>query len=234
MMNNIPNHIAIIMDGNGRWAEKRGLPRNAGHMEGAKRVTDIVEACLDMGVAYLSIYAFSKENWRRPREEVSGIMRLTEYFFKNQFRVLREKGVFFVHLGEKKGLPDFVLRIIDEIERSNIENPRMHLCIGFNYSGRDEIIRACRKIFNRISMGDIKPGDVSEKMFSDYLDTAGIPDPDLLIRTAGEMRVSNFMLWQIAYSELWVTETLWPDFTVNHLKEAITDYQRRYRKFGGL
>jgi len=230
----VPHHIAIIMDGNGRWAEKRGLPRNAGHMEGAKRVSEIVEGCLEIGVEYLSIYAFSKENWRRPREEVTGIMKLTEYFFKHQFRTLRDKGVYFVHLGEKKGLPDFVLRIINEIEKNNVENPKMYLCIGFNYSGRDEIVRACRKMFNQLSRGDISPEDISERTFSNYLDTAGIPDPDLLIRTAGEMRVSNFLLWQIAYSEFWITETLWPDFTVKHLRKAISEYQKRYRKFGGL
>ena len=159
----IPHHIAIIMDGNGRWAEKRGLPRNAGHMEGAKRVSEIVEGCLEIGVEYLSIYAFSKENWRRPREEVTGIMRLTEYFFKHQFRTLRDKGVYFVHLGEKKGLPDFVLRIINEIEKNNVENPKMYLCIGFNYSGRDEIVRACRKMFNQLSRGDVSPEDINER-----------------------------------------------------------------------
>jgi undecaprenyl diphosphate synthase len=235
----VPAHIAIIMDGNGRWAQRRGLPRTEGHRVGAGRVREIVEKCLELGVGYLSIYAFSKENWNRPRAEVSGILRLSEIFFRKEFDALKSKGVFFAHLGERKGLPAFIRRIIERMEKNNAEERRLTLSIAFNYSGRSEITQACGRLMESAVRGEIAPSELTEAEFARRLYTGtggagGIPDPDLLIRTGGEMRVSNFLLWQIAYSEIWVTDTLWPDFTAGSLLEAIEEYGRRERRFGGV
>jgi len=235
----VPAHIAIIMDGNGRWAQRRGLPRTEGHRMGAGRVREIVEKCLELGVGYLSIFAFSKENWNRPRAEVSGILRLSEIFFKKEFDALKRKGVFFAHLGERKGLPAFILRIIERMEENNAEERRLTLSIAFNYSGRSEITQACRRLMESAVRGETTPAELTEAEFARRLYTGmggaeGIPDPDLLIRTGGEMRVSNFLLWQIAYSEIWVTDTLWPDFTAGSLLEAIEEFGRRERRFGGV
>jgi undecaprenyl diphosphate synthase len=229
-----PTHIAIIMDGNGRWAKARGLPRTEGHRVGAGRVRDIVYACLELGVRYLTIYAFSKENWKRPRSEVSGIMGLARFFFRRFFSELKERGVFFVHLGDTEGLSPGILKIIRNMEENNATQSKLFLSIAFNYSGRSEITRAVREISSLVDRGDIGAGDITEALVNKHLYTAHLPDPDLLIRTGGEHRVSNFLLWQIAYSELWVTDTLWPDFTKQTLLEAIEEYHRRERRFGGL
>jgi len=230
----LPRHVAIIMDGNGRWAEERGLTRSEGHMAGAERVEEIVYACLSNGVRYLTIYAFSKENWKRPSYEVNGIMRLAQIFFRRSFNKLKKDGVYFVHVGEREGLPVSVLRIIDDMEKNNADRRDLHLCIAFNYSGRAEITRGCRLIAERIEKGKIHPSDISEEMITDSLFTRGIPDPDLLIRTGGEMRVSNFLLWQIAYTEFWVTDVLWPDFTADIFNRALSEYAKRERRFGAL
>jgi len=228
----IPRHVAVIMDGNGRWAAQKGLPRTEGHRVGAGRVKEIAEACLDLNIEYLTIYAFSKENWKRPKREVSGIMRLTEFFFKNEFNKLRNKGVYFVHVGDRSGLPGYVTRILDHIDAHNTEDKKMYLNIAFNYSGRNEIVEACRSLCSLARKGNIEPSQISEKDMERFLYTAGMPDPDLLIRTGGEFRVSNFLLWQIAYTELWVTDVLWPDFSAEVFKDGIKSYMKRERRFG--
>jgi undecaprenyl diphosphate synthase len=230
----VPRHVAIIMDGNGRWARQRGLSRTEGHRAGAERVKEIVDACLETGVEYLTLYAFSKENWTRPDREVSGIMQLSRVFFRRFFRELRNRGVYFVHLGEREGLPRFVVRIIEEMERENIQEGKLHLCIAFNYSGRSEIARAAGSICSDALQGRVDPAAVDEALVGRYLYTAAIPDPDLLIRTGGEMRVSNFLLWQIAYTELWVTGTLWPDFRHEVFLRVLEEYAGRERRFGGV
>lgn len=230
----MPRHVAIIMDGNGRWAEERGLSRSEGHRAGAERVEEIVHACLERGIRYLTIYAFSKENWKRPVYEVDGIMRLAQIFFKRSFNRLKKEGVYFVHIGDREGLPDSVLRIIDDMERNNAQRREMHLCIAFNYSGRSEIVRVCRLLGESIQKAEIQPSDIDERVVAGHLFTAGIPDPDLLIRTGGEMRVSNFLLWQIAYTELWVTDVLWPDFSVDVFDRALSEYGKRERRFGAV
>ncbi len=230
----VPQHVAIIMDGNGRWAEKRGLKRSEGHLAGAERVEEIVYACLSNGVRYLTIYAFSKENWKRPAYEVNGIMRLAQIFFKRSFNKLKKDGVYFVHVGDRDGLPRSVLRIIDDMERNNADRHDLYLCIAFNYSGRAEITGACRQLGELIKKKDLDPADISEEMIAGSLFTRGIPDPDLLIRTGGEMRVSNFLLWQIAYAEIWVTDVLWPDFTADIFNQALSEFVKRERRFGTI
>jgi len=230
----IPRHIAIVMDGNGRWARQRGLPRIEGHRAGAKRVKEIARACMAMGVRYLTIYAFSKENWKRPRAEVNAIMKLTEVFYRREFGELRDDGVYFVHLGDRTNLPRSVIRVLDNIESNNSEQRNLILSIAFNYSGRSEITHAARLLAEKVQRGDLKPEDITEDQVSGHLYTVDIPDPDLFIRTAGELRVSNFLLWQIAYAEIWVTDVLWPDFTEEVLRRAVDDFGNRERRFGGL
>jgi len=231
-MNSLPVHVAIIMDGNGRWARQRGLARTEGHRVGAGRVREVVEKCLELGIKYLTIYAFSKENWKRPEDEVNGIMKLTEFFFNREFRALRNKGVYFVHLGEREGLSPSVLRIIERIEKENSQEKKLFLNIAFNYSGRSEIAQACKKIALAVEEGKLDPLQIDEKLIESYIYTEGMPDPDLLIRTGGEMRISNFLLWQLAYSEIWVTDVLWPDFTPQVFSQAICNYMERDRRFG--
>jgi len=230
----VPRHVAIIMDGNGRWAESRGLTRTEGHRAGAERVKEIVYKCLELGVQYLTIYTFSKENWKRSKTEISGIMKLSGFFFRSSFRTMRKDGVFFVHLGDKSGLPRSVTKVIHNIEKNNAEEPKLHLCIAFNYSGRAEIALAFRKLSEKVGRGELKPEEIDEELISQSLYTKEIPDPDLLIRTGGEMRVSNFLLWQIAYSEFWVTGVLWPDFTGELFEKALSEYTKRERRFGGV
>lgn len=230
----IPRHVAIIMDGNGRWAQQRGIPRTEGHRAGADRVKEIVDTCLELGVEYLTVFAFSKENWRRPRGEVNGIMKLAEFFFMRFFEELRRKGVYFFHLGDRTGLSKSIIGIIEAMEKNNADERRLNLSIAFNYSGRAEITTAFRKLGELVAHGVLNPRDITEEHIRDTLYTSEIPDPDLLIRTGGEMRVSNFLIWQIAYSELWVTDVLWPDFTREIFLKAVGDYNRRERRFGGL
>ena len=231
---NLPRHVAIIMDGNGRWAKAKGLPRTEGHRVGAGRVREIVYACLELGIRYLTIYAFSKENWKRPTREVSGIMRLARFFFKRFFDELKREGVYFVHLGDREGLSPSILKVIRTMEENNAEERRLFLNIAFNYSGRSEITRAVRTIASLAAKGELNPGDITEELVGRNMHTGEIPDPDLLIRTGGEHRVSNFLLWQIAYTEVWVTDTLWPDFNKQTLLQAIDEYKKRERRFGGL
>jgi len=228
----LPRHIAIIMDGNGRWAVSRGLPRLRGHEVGARSVHDIVEACARLSIGYLTLYSFSLENWRRPLGEVAGLMRLyTEYLVKERDE-LRENNIRLVQLGRRDNLPPEVLRELDHTVELCKGNTGLTLCLALNYGARQEIVRAAQQLATRVAAGEIRPGQIDEGLFADALYTAGMPDPDLLIRTAGESRVSNFLLWQISYAEFYVTDVLWPDFRPQHLYQALRDYARRQRRFG--
>ncbi|NLC63054.1 MAG: isoprenyl transferase [Thermoanaerobacterales bacterium] len=232
--NKIPKHIAIIMDGNGRWAKKRGLPRIAGHWVGAEALRDIVEFCSEIGLEALSVFAFSTENWKRSEYEVSTIFNLLLYYFKKEVEELHKNNIRIKVSGRWEELPD---RIVNEIKKSiarTENNTGLILNIVLNYGARNEIIEACKHICRDFKNGLIKEDDIDETMFGSYLYTRGLPDPDLLIRPSGELRVSNFLLWQIAYSELWFTDTYWPDFKPKDLLNALADYQSRERRFGGL
>lgn len=223
-----PRHIAIIMDGNGRWARKRGLPRIAGHRAGTENLRKIIRACVDFRIQYLTIYAFSTENWARPKEEVEGLMGILEDVVENETAELNREGVQIRHIGWLEQLnPRLQKKIIQAIDLTK-ENDRLILSIAWNYGGRDEIIQAVRKI---ISEG-VPAGKVDEALLSSHLYTDGIPDPDLIIRTSGEMRTSNFLMWQSAYSEWYFTDTLWPDFSKKELQKALQDFERRERRYG--
>ena len=225
---NLPQHVAIIMDGNGRWAKKRGLPRLAGHRAGTENLRRIIKACVEFGVRYLTIYAFSTENWGRPRDEVDGLMRIVEDVIEKEHNELDEQGVQLRHLGKLDQLaPNLQKKVLAAVERTK-HNSRLVLNIAFNYGGRDEIIYAIRQIL----IDGIKPEDVSPELVSSYLYTAGIPDPDLIIRTSGELRISNFLIWQGAYSEWYVTPAYWPDFGKEELRKALEEYAGRDRRYG--
>ncbi len=228
----IPQHIAIIMDGNGRWAKRRGLPRVAGHREGVKSVRDVVEACAQLGVKYLTLFAFSTENWRRPRNEVNTLMRLLIKTLRTETENLHKNDIRLMTIGDIDSLPVEVRQELNEAIEKTKNNKRMVLNLALSYSGRWEIIEAVRGIARDVKDGKVKVEDINEVLFSRYLKTAGLPDPDLLIRTSSEYRVSNFLLWQIAYTEFYICSCLWPDFRRKHLYEAIRDYQRRERRFG--
>lgn len=228
----IPGHIAIIMDGNGRWAKKRGLPRVAGHRKGVETVREIVEACAEIGVKYLTLYTFSTENWKRPKDEVSTLMRLLLKSLKDRVDELNENDIKLTCIGDVHSLPTEVQKqLFDDIERTR-NNKRMTLNLALSYSGRWEILEAVRNIANKVAEGSISPEEINEKHISDNLTTKNIPDPDLLIRTSGEFRVSNFLLWQIAYTEFVITDVYWPNFTKYHLYDAIKIFQKRERRFG--
>jgi undecaprenyl diphosphate synthase len=228
----IPTHIAIIMDGNGRWAKRRGLPRVAGHREGVKSVRDVVEACAQLGVKYLTLFAFSTENWRRPKEEIDTLMKLLIRTLRSETEKLHKNDIKLMAIGDIDSLPKEVRQELKEAMEKTKNNKRMVLNLALSYSGRWEIIEAVKEIARDVKKGKVKIEEIDDKLFSNYLKTAGIPDPDLLIRTSGELRISNFLLWQIAYTELYITDCLWPDFRRKHLYEAIRDYQRRERRFG--
>jgi len=228
----IPTHIAIIMDGNGRWAKRRGLPRVAGHREGVKSVRDVVEACAQLGVKYLTLFAFSTENWRRPKEEIDTLMKLLIKTLRSETEKLHKNDIKLMAIGDIDSLPKEVRQELKEAMEKTRNNKRMVLNLALSYSGRWEIIEAVKEIARDVKKGKVKIEEIDDKLFSNYLKTAGIPDPDLLIRTSGELRISNFLLWQIAYTELYITDCLWPDFRRKHLYEAIRDYQRRERRFG--
>jgi undecaprenyl diphosphate synthase len=228
----LPRHIAIIMDGNGRWAIARGMPRIKGHEAGAESVHDIVEACARLSIGYLTLYSFSLENWKRPFDEVAALMRLYAEYLVKERDELMENNVRLVQVGRRDNLPDGVLRELDRtIELCN-DNNGLTLCLALNYGSRYEIVEAARRLAARAVSGELRPDQIDEKLFADSLYTAGIPDPDLLIRTAGEYRISNFLLWQISYAEFYVTDVLWPDFRPGDLYEAIRSYARRERRFG--
>lgn len=226
----IPRHIAIIMDGNGRWAKKRGLPRTAGHAAGSEVFRKIAYACRDLGVEYLTVYAFSTENWNRPSEEVSTIMKLLNKYLHESIETMAKDHIRLRVMGDLSGLSDELRALVRETDEisSGYEGFQANVCI--NYGGRDEILRAARRYAADCAAGDV--GELTEARFSAYLDSAGIPDPDLLIRPGGEQRISNFLLWQCAYAEFYFTDVLWPDFTVDELKKAIAVFQQRDRRYG--
>jgi len=218
------------MDGNGRWAEVRGLPRIEGHRRGLERTKEVIEAAVDLGLRALTLYAFSTENWRRPLAEVTTLMKLLEIYLTKELEVLIKNDIVFRAIGEIQRLPEHIQRIIRIAEEKTSQNKGMILAIALSYSGRDEILRAVKKVL----VAGIKPEELTEAVFQSYLDTAGILPPDLIIRTSGEMRISNFLLWQAAYAEFYFTDTLWPDFSKDEFLLAIQDYQRRERRFGAV
>lgn len=226
----IPRHIAVIMDGNGRWAKQRGLPRLAGHRAGTENIRAIVSACDQIGVRYLTLYAFSTENWSRPSIEVQGLMQILSDFIDRETRNLHEQNVHLRHLGRLDGLSPRLRQKVQQAIELTKENTGLTLAIAFNYGGRADIVDAVRAI---VAEG-ISPGRIDEQVIADHLYTRGMPDPDVVIRTSGEHRTSNFLTWQAAYSEYWFTPVFWPDFRPEHLQQAISDYGRRERRFGGL
>lgn len=224
----------MIMDGNGRWAQRRGFPRIEGHRRGVGSVRSIVEECARLGIEQLSLYCLSSENWKRPLREIDFLMRLLEqYVIEERSEILRQN-IRFTMIGRREGLSEGVLREIGKTTLATEANQGMRLCLAVNYGSRAEIIDAVRSIAGRVKEGEIQPEEISEELFSESLYTAGMPDPDLLIRTAGEMRVSNFLLWQISYSEIWVTDKCWPEFRSEDLIEALRNFGNRERRFGGL
>jgi undecaprenyl diphosphate synthase len=230
----LPAHVAIIMDGNGRWATHRGYPRVAGHREGAKAARAIFRAADELGLRYLTLYAFSTENWTRPEDEVATLMRLLEEAIVRELPELMARNVRLRIIGRPNGVPLLIRRGIDRVVRETQDNSGLNLMLAFNYGGRDELLDAFRALAGKVRAGELNPEDISESDVSHALYTGGIPDPDLLIRTSGEMRISNFLLWQIAYTELWVTPTLWPDFRPLELYRAVADFHGRKRRFGGV
>lgn len=226
----IPRHVGIIMDGNGRWAESRGLPRIEGHRRGVERSKEVIEFANELGLRALTLYAFSTENWKRPSSEVKTLMKLLEVYLQKELDGLIKNNIVFRTIGETERLPENIQRIIHDAEQKTSSNKGMTLITALSYSGRSEILRAARKLL----AAGMSPEELTEEVFSSYLDTAGIPAPDLIIRTSGEMRISNFLLWQAAYSEFYFTDTLWPDFSKDEFLLAIQDYQRRERRFGSI
>lgn len=230
----IPTHVAIILDGNGRWAKSRGMPRNYGHTQGAKNVEVICEEAWNMGIKYLTVYAFSTENWNRPRQEVAALMKLLRNYMKNCIKTAHKNHMRVRVLGDKSRLDEDIQKSIEELERATVNNDGLNFQIAINYGSRDEMLRAMRSMVQDARDGRLTGTELTEEIFSSYLDTRDIPDPDLLIRTSGEQRISNFLLWQIAYSELYFCQVPWPDFTKKELEKAIEDYNRRERRFGGV
>lgn len=228
----VPAHLAIIMDGNGRWAQKRGLPRAMGHKKGAETVKEITRACGELGIKYLTLYAFSTENWQRPPEEIDTLMGLLRDYLKSDLKEIQENGVRIRFIGERYMLDSDIAGQMEKLEKETAANNKMTLCIALSYGSRQEIIAAARKIAAMAKAGQISPEDIDIKMFSDMLYTRDIPDPDLVLRTSGEQRVSNYLLWQLAYAELFFTPTLWPDFTKAELEAVLTDYSNRERRYG--
>lgn len=228
----LPRHVAIIMDGNGRWAEMRGLPRISGHREGIHSVRDAVQVCREVGIYALTIYAFSMENWQRPQNEVDELMTLLELYLQEEMAQLMEHRIRFRTIGRINRLPDSVVHWIREAESATAKNNRMVLTIALSYGGRAEIIDAALRMHDDLKSGLAVPESVNEAAFTRYLETADLPDPDLMIRTSGETRISNFLLWQMAYTELYFTPTLWPDFRRRDFLKALIDYQQRERRFG--
>lgn len=228
----LPRHVAVIMDGNGRWAKNRQQGRTHGHRAGVEAVRDIIENSARLGIEVLTLYAFSTENWKRPKHEVWTLMNLLRDYLRKEIRTLRQHGIRLQVIGRREPLDPSLLKELDRAQRETADGQRMVLNVALNYSGRSEIVDACRRIVQDWASGE--PVDIDEDTVGKYLYTAQQPDPDLLIRTSGEMRVSNFLLWQLAYTEIWFTPTLWPDFRKTHLLEAIEGFQQRRRRFGGL
>lgn len=227
-----PTHVAVIMDGNGRWAKARGLPRVFGHRAGADAVREVVIGCREMGVRYLTLYAFSSENWKRPASEVGDLMELLRLYIRRELEELDRNGVRIRIIGDRSRLPADIVELVERAENATADNRDLNLVVALNYGSHSEILQACRRIAERVKAGDLQPEQIDETLFRRYLLTADIPDPDLLIRTSGEQRLSNFLLWQSAYAELVFVDTLWPDFRRKNLAEAIDEYHRRERRFG--
>jgi len=231
-MHNLPQHIAVIMDGNGRWAKKQGARRLFGHTNAIEAVRQTTEGCAELGIKHLTLYAFSTENWSRPKSEVRGLMELLVSTIKKETATLTKNNIRLSAIGDLQKLPRSCQNELAESIELTKNNTGLNLIIAISYSGRWEIIEAVKRLLKDVKNGSIDPEDISNDLFSDYLCTKGIPDPELLIRTSGEMRISNFLLWQIAYTEIYITDVLWPDFRKKHLLEAIESYQKRERRFG--
>ena len=229
-----PRHVAIIMDGNGRWAQMRGKPRLFGHHAGARRVREIVRACPDEGVKYLTIFAFSTENWKRTQTEVAGLMRLFRRYIAREAKALLDEGVRVRFIGDRMKLDDKLVSLMDNLELLTAGNDKVHLTIALNYGGRDEVTRAAKRLAYEVEMGRLSHKDVDAEMLAKFLDTHVLPDPDLVIRTSGEARISNFLLWQSAYAEYEFVDTLWPDFTAAEFKKVMSGFGQRERRFGAV
>ncbi|MEZ3508256.1 MAG: isoprenyl transferase [Lachnospiraceae bacterium] len=228
----IPNHVAIILDGNGRWAKSKGMPRNYGHVQGAKTVETICEEAYRMGIQYLTVYAFSTENWNRPKDEVDALMGLLRNYMKTCLKTAAKNNMCVRIIGEKSRLDADIRKRMEQLEEATRNNTGLHFQIAINYGGRDEIVRAVQKLAKEVAEGRIAADAVTEEMISEALDTKGIPEPDLLIRTCNEQRISNFLLWQLAYTELYFTPIAWPDFSKEELEKAIAAYNKRDRRYG--
>lgn len=231
---NVPQHIAIILDGNGRWAKSKGMPRNYGHAQGSKNVEKICEVAYKMGVKYLTVYAFSTENWNRPQSEVDALMTLLRNYMKTCLKTAEKNRMKVRVIGDKTCLDDDIRTRIEELEEASKNNDGLNFQIAINYGSRDEMVRAMRKMMKDCEAGKITSDEVTEEVFESYLDTHGIPDPDLLIRTSGELRLSNYLLWQLAYTEFYFTDVPWPDFTKEELEKAIMQYNNRDRRYGKI
>lgn len=227
-----PTHVAIIMDGNGRWAKSRNLPRTAGHKRGAGAVKTAIKSAVEAGVRFLTLYGFSSENWKRPSSEVSDLMGLLKYYLKSEISVLHREGVKFSVIGDRKRLGEDLVRMIEDAETLTASNSRLYLTVALSYGGRSEITEAARSLAGKVKSGEIEPEDIDETLFEESLFTHGVPDPDILIRTSGEQRISNFLLWQLAYAEFVFLDTLWPDFSKQDFDGAIEAFHGRERRYG--
>jgi undecaprenyl diphosphate synthase len=234
MVNKVPKHVAVIMDGNGRWARQRGWPRSRGHLEGAKAVRECVEGCLSLGIEYLTLYAFSTDNWQRPKEEVDTLMGLLQKFLRDYVKEMQPRGVRLTAIGRLQELPLACQHQLRCAMEETAQNERLTTILAVNYSGRTEIVDCVRRLATEVSEGRLSVPEINSEKFHEYLYTRDWPDPDLLIRTSGEMRISNFLLWQLSYTEMYVTEQLWPDFKRQDLLAAVAEYGRRQRRYGGL
>jgi undecaprenyl diphosphate synthase len=232
ILHTLPEHVAVIMDGNGRWAKKKGAARIFGHKNAIKAVREVTEGCAELKIGYLTLYAFSTENWSRPQEEVNGLMALLVSALRKELKTLKKNNVKLITIGDREGLPANCQLELHEVMEETKQHTGLVLILALNYSGRWEILKATRAIAKKIESGGIDPEHIDEQIFSEHLDTRGIPNPELLIRTSGELRISNFLLWQIAYSELYFTNILWPDFRKKDLYDALESFQKRERRFG--
>lgn len=230
----MPKHVAIILDGNGRWAKSKGMPRNYGHVQGAKTVEIICEEAYRMGIQYLTVYAFSTENWNRPKDEVDALMKLLRNYMKTCLTTAKKNRMCVRVIGDKTGLDEDIRNRIEELEAATRDNDGLHFQIALNYGGRDEIVRAVKKMASEVQKGTLSPEEITEQYLSDSLDTYGLPEPDLLIRTCNEQRISNFLLWQLAYTEFYVTDVAWPDFSKEELIKAVEAYNHRDRRYGRI
>ena len=230
----IPQHVAIILDGNGRWAKSKGMPRNYGHAQGSKNVERICEEAWRMGIKYLTVYAFSTENWNRPKDEVDALMKLLRNYMKTCLKTAAKNDMKVRVIGDIEPLDEDIKKRIGELEAATVDNGGLNFTIDLNYGSRDEMTRAARRMAQDCADGKLDPDKIDESVFESYLDTHGIPDPDLMIRTSGEQRLSNYLLWQLAYSEFYFTDVPWPDFTKDELVKAVEEYNHRHRRFGGV